>query len=137
MSCAFQRMPDPDNVEPFDAQLKDLRSRISDLGHEVDSYKTKTAAALGGGVFLMLLAAGAAYDLFVHKSAAWLMLGVTHETLAWMVYGLGGCAIGLVMFAIVRLRRRDTSLDVALDQLEEQYAELLGARETSWRNQGK
>lgn len=129
-------MPDPDNVEPFDAQLKNLRSRISDLGHQVDSYKTKTAAALGGGVFLMLLAAGAAYDLVVHKSASWLMLGVPHKTLVWIVYGLGGCAIVLVLFAIVRIRRHDTNLDVALDHLEQEYAELLDRRETNSRRQG-
>lgn len=129
-------MPDPDNVEPFDAQLKNLHSRIGDLGHEVDSYKTKTAAALGGGVFLMLLAAGEAYDLFVNKSAAWLMAGVAHETLEWMVYALGGCAIVLVLFAIVRVRRRDTSLDIELDQLEQEYAELLERRKINSRNQG-
>ncbi|PYT08690.1 MAG: hypothetical protein DMF60_04215 [Acidobacteria bacterium] len=118
-------MPDPDHVEPHDAQLEKLRSSISDLGHQVDSYKTKTAAALGGGVFLLLLSAGAGYDLVAHKSASWLMLGVTRETLAWIAYGLGSCAIILVLLALVRIKRRDTSLDARLDQMELEYAEML------------
>jgi len=118
-------MPDPDNVEPPDAQLEKLRSSINDLGHQVDSYKIKTAAALGGGVFLLLLAAGAAYDLAAHKSASWLMLGVTRGTLTWIAYGLGSCSIILVFLAIVRIRRRDTNLDVRLDQMEREYAEML------------
>lgn len=118
-------MPDPDNVEPRDAQIEQLRSRINDLGHEVDSYKTKTAAALGGGVFLMLLAAGAAYDLLVRQSASWLILGVTREALTWIAWGLGGCAVILVLLALTRIRRRDTNLEVRLDEMEQEYAEIL------------
>ncbi|MEK6320102.1 MAG: hypothetical protein AABN33_00320 [Acidobacteriota bacterium] len=127
-------MPDPDHVEPFDAQLKNLRSSISDLGHQVDSYKTKTAAALGGGVFLLFLAAGAAYDLVVHKSGSWLMLGVTRETLIWIACGLGGGAIVLLLFALVRVRRRDSNLDVRLDQMEQEYAEMLERKDTNSRS---
>jgi hypothetical protein len=127
-------MPDPDNVEPFDAQLQNLRSSISDLGHQVDSYKTKTAAALGGGVFLILLAAGAGYDLVVHKSGSWLMLGVNRETLMWIACGLGGGAIVLMLIALVRVRRRDSNLDVRLDQMEQEYAEMLERKETNSRS---
>lgn len=123
-------MPDPGHVEPRDAQLEKLRSSISDLGHQVDSYKTKTAAALGGGVFLLLLAAGAAYDLLAQRSASWLMLGVTRGTLAWIAYGLGSCAIILVVLALVRIRRRDITLDVRLDQMEQEYAEMLEHKNT-------
>ena len=123
-------MPDPDHVEPRDAQLDKLRSSINDLGHQVDSYKTKTAAALGGGVFLLLLAAGAAYDLLSQKSASWLMLGVTRGSLAWIAYGLGSCAIIFVLVALVRIRRRDTTLDVRLDQMEQEYAEMLEHKTT-------
>ena len=121
-------MSDPGTVEPRDAQLDKLRSSINDLGHEVDSYKSKTAAALGGGVFLLLLAVGAAYDLAVQKSASWLMLGVTRETLSWIAYGFGGLAILLVVLALVRIKRRDSNLDVRLDKLEQEYAEILERR---------
>jgi hypothetical protein len=123
-------MADPDFVQHRDAQLEKLRSGISDLGHQVDSYKTKTAAALGGGVFLLLLAAGAAYDLAANKSASWLMLSVTRETLAWIAYGLGGFAIVLVVLALIRIRRRDVTLDVRLDQMEQEYAEMLEHKNT-------
>ena len=122
-------MADPNNVESFDAQLKKLRSSISDLGHQLDSYKTKTAAALGGGVFLLLLAAGAAYDLIGRKSGAWLTLGVTRETLVWTASALGGGAIVLLLGAFVRIRRRDSNLDARLDQMERDYAELLERRD--------
>lgn len=130
----LQSMPDPDNVEPFDAQLKNLRSSISDLGHQVDSYKTKSAAALGGGVFLLLLAVGAAYDLVARKSGAWGTLGVARETLVWIACGLGGGAIVLLLFAFVRVRRRDSNLDARLDQLEQEYAELLDRRDAIARS---
>jgi hypothetical protein len=123
-------MPDHDNVEPQGAQLDKLRSSINDLGHQVDSYKAKTAAALGGGVFLMLLAAGGAYDLVARKSASWLVLGVTRETLIWIAYALGGCAIILLLVAVVRMRRRDTTLDVRLDEMEQEYAAMLERKNT-------
>src|SRR5438876_1092041 len=55
-STLLKSMPDPDNIKFLDTQLEEMRSDISDLGYQVDSYKTKTAAALGGGVFLLLLA---------------------------------------------------------------------------------
>jgi hypothetical protein len=129
-----QCMPDPENVEAFDAQLKILRSSISDLGHEADSKKALTAAALGGGVFLLLLAAGAAYDLIVHKGDAWLTLGMTRETLTWAAGALGGGAIVLLLFGFVRVSTRDTNLDARLDQMEQEYAELLECRDAVARS---
>lgn len=127
-------MPDPDNVEPFDARLKNLRLGISDLGQQVDSYKAKTAAALGGGVFLLLLAAGAVYDLALRKGGAWLTLWVTRETLIWIVSGVGGAAIALLLLAFVRVRRRDIGLDARLDRMEQEYAELLDRRDAVARS---
>ncbi|MEK6285514.1 MAG: hypothetical protein AABO57_07220 [Acidobacteriota bacterium] len=127
-------MPDPDNVEPFDARLKNLRLGISDLGQQVDSYKAKTAAALGGGVFLLLLAAGAAYDLALRRGGARLTLGVTRETLIWIVSVVGGAAIALLLLAFVRVRRRDIELDARLDQMEQEYAELLERRDAVARS---
>lgn len=127
-------MSRPDTVESTDAQLRDLRSRISDLGHQVDSYQTKTAAALGGGVFLLLLAVGAAYDLLVGQSGVWSMLGVSRHALVWIANGLGGCSISLLVFALARRRRRDASLDSRLNQLEQEYAELLERRNRNPRS---
>lgn len=129
-------MPDPDNAEPLDAQLKNLRLGISDLGQQVDTYKTKTAAALGAGVFLLLLAAGAACDLALRMGGTWLTLGVTREAMIWIVGGAGGSAIALLLLGIVRARRRDIDLVARLDRMEHEYAELLERRDAVGRSRG-
>jgi hypothetical protein len=130
-------MSDPENVELFETQIKSLRSSISDLGYHVDSYKTLTAAALGGGVFLLLLAVGGAYDLVAHKSGAWLTLGISRETLIWIVSALGGGAIVLLLFALVRMRRRDRNLDARLDRMEQEYADMLERRDSVARSRSR
>ena len=122
-------MPDPDDVEFLEAQLKKMRSSISDLGYQLDSYKTKTAAALGGGVFLLLLAAGAAYDLIAGKVGMWLTLGVTRETLVWITSGLGAGATILLVFGFRRVQRSEVSAKARLEELEQEYADLLERRD--------
>jgi hypothetical protein len=119
------RMPDPGSDDLLDAQLKTLRSSISDLGHQVDSRKTATAAALGGGVFLLLLAVGGAYDLMAHRDGSWLMLGVTREALIWIAGTLGVGAIVLLALGLVRVRMRDSCTDARLEKMEQKYEELL------------
>lgn len=119
-------MPDPgDSVE---ARLATLRSTISDLGHDIDFNKAKTGAALGGGVFLLLLAAGATYDLITDKGRAWLTLGIARDTLISIAAGLAGIAVVLLGIAFIRLKRRDTDLELKLDHMEQEYAELLERR---------
>lgn len=127
-------MPYPDDVETVDAQLKSLRSTISDLGYQVDSYKTKTAAALGAGVFLLLLAAGSAYDLIVSRGGVWLMVGLNRATLIWITSVLGSSAMILLLLGFRRLRRSDIGARSRLDQMERQYAELVERRDASPRN---
>lgn len=107
-----------------DAQLKVLRSSISDLAYEIDSYKARTAAALGAGVFLFLLAAGAIYDVIAGKSGIWLTLGVDHETLTWIAIALGASAIILLLTGFVLSKRRNVELDYRLEQMEQEYSEL-------------
>jgi len=121
-------MPDPGIVESLDAQIENLRSSISDLGYEVDSYKTRTGAALGGGVFLLLLGAGAAYDLATNNGGTWLMLGVSREAFVWMTIFLGGGATILLMLGFLRVRGSDEALRARLEQMELEYAELLDRR---------
>ena len=118
-------MSRPQSAESIDAQLINLRSSISDLAHQIDLYKTKTAAALGGGVFMLLLAAGAGYDLIAGKTGAWSMVGLTHQTLFVIAMGLVVGSIVLLAIGLLRSRNRDTSLDIKLDQLEQEYADLL------------
>jgi hypothetical protein len=127
-------MFDSDKVESLDIQLKNLRSSISDLGYQVDSYKTKTAAALGAGVFLSFLVALAAYDLVAGKGGVWLILGITRETLVWMASGLGIAAIILLLVGFRRLRLSDSAVRARLDSMEREYAELLERKDVGVRS---
>jgi hypothetical protein len=122
-------MVDSDKVEPLDAQLSDLRSAISDLGYQIDSYKTKTAAALGAGVFLLFLAALAAYDLIAGKRGVWLMVGITGDELTWLASGLGVAATFFLMVGFRRLRQTDSGIRARLDSMEREYAELVERRD--------
>lgn len=124
-------MSRPESAESIDAQLSNLRSSISDLAQQIDFYKTKTGAALGGGVFMLFLAAGAAYDLVAEKAAAWSMAGLTRQTLIAITIGLWVGAILLLTIGFVRVSRRDGSLDIKLDQMEQEYAELLDLKNRS------
>lgn len=124
-------MADPETCKAIDDQLKNLRSMISDLGYKVDSDKTKTAAALGAGVFLLLLGAGAAYDLATRKGGIWLMLGAPRETVVWITIGLVAGAAILLASGLRRVRRSDAAVQARLEQMELEYAELLERRNAS------
>lgn len=118
-------MSRPQSAEPVDAQLMSLRSNISDVAHKIDVNKTKTGAALGAGVFALLLAAGAGYDLIEGKAAAWSMVGVTRSTLTLIAIALAVTGVLLLAIGLLRVRRRDASLDIELDRMEQEYADLL------------
>jgi hypothetical protein len=120
-------MPDADNL---DAQLRNLRSSINDLGYEVDSYKTTTAAALGTGVFILFLSAGAAYDLVAGRGGVWSYLGVNRQTLVWIAVGLGIGALILLSIGFRRVKLSDNGRRARLDLMEREYAELLERKST-------
>jgi hypothetical protein len=124
-------MPDSDEHETLDSQLKNLRSSIGDLAYQVDTYKSKTAAALGAGVFLSFLATLAAYDVATGKGGVWLVLGITRETLVWLARGLGVAAAILLMVGFRRVRLSDTGVREKLDSMEREYAELLERKDAS------
>lgn len=113
---------------PTDAELQSLRSQISDLGYQIDSYKAKKAAAFGLGVFLLMLAIGAVYDLVTGNSGVWMMLGVSRDSLNWIAGGLGVVSLMLLGIGAGLIVRRDKSLPARLDEMERNYAELLDAR---------
>lgn len=113
---------------PTDAELQSLRSQISDLGYQIDSYKAKKAAAFGLGVFLLMLAIGAVYDLVTGNSGVWMMLGVSRDSLNWIAAGLGVVSLTLLGIGAGLIVRRDKSLPARLDEMERNYAELLDAR---------
>lgn len=123
-------MFETDSVETLDARLSTLRSGISDLGSQVDSYKTKTAASLGGGVFLLFLAALTAYDVISGKGGVWFAaLGIDGGTLGWLTVGLGIVSTVLLIFGFSRVKKSDDSLKTQLEAMEREYAELLEQRE--------
>ncbi len=123
-------MPDLDSVKSLDAQLEDLRSNISDLGYQVDSSKTKTAAALGTGVFLLLLAVGAVYDLAVGKGGVWLRLGITHEALIWITVVLATSATILLTLGFRRVSHLDINgAKARLEQMEQEYSDMVERRD--------
>ena len=115
----------------IDQRLNQTRSRISDLGCEIDARKAAVARSMGGAVFLLMLAAGAAYDLVTHNAALSIALGVTRETLLRIALccGLGGLA--LLVHAFVRSRFSDQSRDAELATLEHAYAELLDRKDST------
>lgn len=115
----------------IDQRLNETRSRIRDLGHEIDARKAAVARSLGGAVFLLMLSAGAAYDLVTNNAALSIGLGVMRETLLRIALccGLGGLA--LLALAIVRSRFSDKSLDAELEELEHAYADLLDSKDST------
>lgn len=119
----------PVEVKLIEEQVEGLRERISDAAHEIDVYKTKTAAAMGAGVFLFLLAIGAAYDIASGKAGLWFLFGVTRETLNWLAGGLALASICLFAMAAIRHRKRDIEGEARLAELEEELARLLDRRD--------
>jgi hypothetical protein len=119
----------PDELNSIDRQLIELRSQISDLGYEVDLYKAGVAASMGGGLFLLLLAAGAGYDVMKGKQGIWSPLGVTHDLLLFIAWGLGVAGTVLLIQGIIRQRRRDRARDARLAELEQQYSRLVDRKE--------
>lgn len=115
----------PTELNSIDKQLIELRSQISDLGYEVDLYKTGIAASMGGGIFLLLLAAGAGYDLITGRESIWSPIGVTHDLLMFIAWALGVAGVVLLIQGFARQRRRDRDRENRLAELERRYSRLL------------
>ena len=114
-----------------DTRIQDLRrrgsllkSQIEEIGAQVDSRKARTAAALGGSVFLLLMAAGAAYDIVNKKSSVWGAVGISREELHWLAGLFAAVGLLLLCVGVARTRRRDPSRDAKLAELELEMAEL-------------
>jgi hypothetical protein len=108
-----------------DRRLSELRDRISDEGQQLDSYRAKTAAALGGGVFLLLLAIGACYEIISGTSSIWTAIGLTRGGFYVVAGGLVVASLALLVLAWARERRRDLAREARLDKLEQEFADLL------------
>ncbi len=111
-------------VEETEARLAQLRARIRDLGEDMDSYRNKTAAAMGAGSFTGLLALGAIYDLARGNSAMQFALGVTREQFYWIALALTAASLFLLITGIIRHRKRDRESEVRMERLEGELARL-------------
>ena len=116
-------------VSDLDARLKELRTRISDAGQAVDEYKAGTGMAMGGGVFLGLLALGAGYDLIFGKAGIWLSIGLSRSMLTWLAYGFGGASVTLLLTGWLRQRSSARAREATLVDLELEFARLLERKE--------
>lgn len=121
----------PEELSSIDRQLIEVRAQISDLGYEADLYKAGVAASMGGGLFLLLLAAGAGYDLMTGKAGIWSPVGVTHDLLRFIAWGLGAAGAMLLIRGIARQRSRDLKREAQLAELEQQYSRLLDRKEAT------
>lgn len=120
----------PAEVNSIDKQLTELRSQISDLGYEIDLFKAGVAGLMGGGIFLLLLGAGAGYDLLTGKEGVWSPLGGTHDRLLLIAWGLGIAGAVLIIRGVIQQRRRDREREARLAELERQYSRLLDRKES-------
>jgi hypothetical protein len=59
----------------------------------------------------------------------WLTLGATRETLVWITSGLGAGATILLVFGFRRVQRFEISAKARLEELEQEYADLLERRD--------
>ncbi len=104
--------------------MKELRSLISEEGQALDAYKATTAAAMGAGVFLGLLALGGGYEIMADNARLWLGLGITHSMIYWVTGILAFASVTLLAIAALRERRRDRNREARLDKLENELADL-------------
>ena len=109
--------------KPAERRATELRAAISDLGHELDARRTKKAAAMGGGVFLGLLAAIAANDLAHGKAGLWLAIGINDSQLLILAVVFGVAAVLLLGYGIRQQlqcdRRREQELEALIQELED------------------
>ena len=115
----------------IDEDLRELRSRISDLGHEIDARKGTIARSMGGAVFLLMLAAGAAYDLMTRNVTLLISLGIARDTLTRVAYGCGVAGVALLVHALMRLRLDDHARLAELAKLEQEYSTLLDHKDAA------
>jgi membrane protein implicated in regulation of membrane protease activity len=118
-------MSDSAESDRLESRIKELRSLISEEGQALDAYKATTAAALGVGVFLGLLALGGGYEIIAGNSGLWLGMGITRSMLYWVTGVLAFASVALFATAAVRERRRDRNREARLAKLEEELADLI------------
>ena len=122
-------MSDSAEADRLESRIKELRSLISEEGQALDAYKATTAAALGVGVFLGLLALGGGYEIIAGNSGLWLGMGITRSMIYWVTGVLAFASAALFATAAVRERRRDRNREARLAKLEEELADLIDRKD--------
>ena len=115
----------PDELISTEKRIIEVRASISDLGFELDAEKAGLGLAMGAGVFLIMLAGLAGYDLLTGKAGVWAAVGITRDTLNLVAFGCGGVAVALIAYALVRRLRRDRKREAELVKLQQEYLQLL------------
>jgi hypothetical protein len=103
--------------------------QIRDAGQAIDEYRAGTGAAMGAGVFLGLLAAGAGYDLVFGKAGIWQGIGLSRSMLTWLTFLFGGASIVLLITGWFRQRSSGRAGESSLADLELEFARLLERKE--------
>ena len=116
-------------VRDLDSLLNDLRVQIGDAGQAVDEYRAGTGAAMGGGVFLGLLALGAGYDLMFGKAGIWRAIGIGHSMLTWLTILFGAASVILLATGWLRQRSSGRARESKLAELELELARVLERKE--------
>lgn len=115
-------------TESAESVVAALKSEISTLGCEVDSYKARTAGAFGAAVFLLLLAVGGFYDLITHNNSIRSAVGLSLEIFQGAVVALGALGLFFAAIGIIRHLRRDLELELRLERLEQELADSSDSR---------
>ena len=123
---------DVDNKQ-LESRAAELRVAISDLGHEIDSEKTKKAAALGIGVFFALLTIIAANDLVIGKAGLWLAVGITDSQLMLLAIAFGIITLFAFLYAARLEHRRDRTRETKLEEMMQEL-ENIQAREEAFKS---
>jgi hypothetical protein len=124
----IQNPEEPANA--LERRLVELRGRISDIGYEIDSGKAAIGMLMGGGIFLLLLALLAAYDLANGKASIYAPLGITRDLLTWIA-GAGGILGAAAILKALHGRGRHGARAAELAELVEEYARLKEHHEAS------
>lgn len=116
---------DASEQQSIEKRLNELRPLITEMGDRADSLRAKTAGALGGGVFTLLLALGGVYDLATGNASVQIGLGVSKSMFTFITIALTVLSLALLAIAMLRLRPGNRGLESKLDELEEEFAQLL------------
>lgn len=116
------------DLQHLETTISELRNQIRDLGSEVDAFKAKKGGAIGGSVFLLLLALIALYDLVNGKSNLWLAVGISGQMLKLITVGFVAASLALFSVAAILEKTRDQAQEAKLAELEQELETLLARK---------